>query len=127
MRFLIHYTGDIHQPLHGSTRVDHEYPEGDRGGNSFPVTAKDGAKNLHAVWDSVAYEFTGYPTLPFSDADWKENGEQAAALVKKYPLSSLKDTTNLNPMTWAMESFEVTKSFVYKDISEGESLPEEYV
>lgn len=55
MRLLMHYTGDIHQPLHATARVNHEYPAGDRGGNSFPVPSIDGAKNLHSVWDSVVY------------------------------------------------------------------------
>jgi hypothetical protein len=63
MRLLIHYAGDIHQPLHATSRVDDNYPSGDRGGNSFPLPAKDGTKNLHAVWDSVLYEYTGYETL----------------------------------------------------------------
>ena len=61
MRLLMHYTGDIHQPLHATSRVDKEYPAGDRGGNSFPVPSIDGAKNLHSVWDSVVYaEATDY-------------------------------------------------------------------
>jgi len=70
LRFLIHYTGDIHQPLHATSRVNHEYPAGDRGGNSFPVPAKDGVSNLHSVWDSVIFGFTGYESLPFTEADW---------------------------------------------------------
>lgn len=63
MRLLIHYVGDIHQPLHATSRVDHEYISGDRGGNSFPLQAKDSVNELHALWDSVLYEFTGYETL----------------------------------------------------------------
>ena len=59
----MHYVGDIHQPLHASTRVDSKYPTGDRGGNNFPVTPKDGINELHAVWDSLLYEFSGYETL----------------------------------------------------------------
>ena len=59
----MHYVGDIHQPLHASTRVNSKYPTGDRGGNSFPLTSKDGINELHAVWDSLLYEFTGYETL----------------------------------------------------------------
>src|SRR5438270_13657961 len=35
LRFLIHYVGDIHQPLHCATRVTQAMPEGDRGGNDF--------------------------------------------------------------------------------------------
>jgi len=63
LRLLMHYVGDIHQPLHATSRVDHEYNSGDRGGNSFPLPVKDSVKNLHALWDSVLYEFTGYETL----------------------------------------------------------------
>jgi len=63
MRLLIHYCGDIHQPLHATSRVDHEYPKGDFGGNAVPIPEKEGAKNLHSVWDSVIYEFPGYSDL----------------------------------------------------------------
>lgn len=59
LRLLLHYAGDIHQPLHGTARVDHAYPDGDRGGNSFPITPVDGAKNLHAAWDSVLFSQAG--------------------------------------------------------------------
>lgn len=59
MRLLMHYTGDIHQPLHATSRLDKEYPAGDRGGNSFPVPSIMGAKNLHSVWDSVIYTEAG--------------------------------------------------------------------
>jgi hypothetical protein len=55
LRLLMHYTGDIHQPLHATSRVDSNYPAGDRGGNSFKLPSIDGAKNLHSVWDSVVY------------------------------------------------------------------------
>lgn len=57
IRLLIHYLGDIHQPLHSLARVDSDYPSGDRGGNDFPVPSHYSTKELHAVWDSVMYEF----------------------------------------------------------------------
>lgn len=63
LRLLIHYLGDIHQPLHATARVDHEYPKGDEGGNFFHLPSKEGAKNLHSVWDSVVYLYTGTPSL----------------------------------------------------------------
>ena len=55
MRLLLHYAGDVHQPLHATARVDSDYPSGDRGGNDFKIPSVDGAKNLHAAWDSVLY------------------------------------------------------------------------
>lgn len=63
LRLLIHYLGDIHQPLHASSRVDKQYPKGDRGGNSFSVPSKFTAKNLHSVWDSVVYDFPDTPHM----------------------------------------------------------------
>jgi S1/P1 Nuclease len=57
LRFLIHFVGDIHQPLHDETN-------GDRGGNCVPVEYEDESPrktnaehedyfpNLHAVWDT---------------------------------------------------------------------------
>lgn len=63
MRFLLHLVGDIHQPLHSTARVNEDYPRGDKGGNAFPLPSHYGAKNLHAVWDKVLYEFKYYPKL----------------------------------------------------------------
>lgn len=43
--FLVHFVGDLHQPLHA---VDND----DRGGNDVPVLLGNAHTNLHAVWDS---------------------------------------------------------------------------
>lgn len=45
LRFLVHFVGDIHQPLHASYRPD-------RGGNLFQVRYHGDGTNLHAIWDS---------------------------------------------------------------------------
>lgn len=70
LRFLIHYIGDLHQPLHTTSKVNDLYPKGDLGGNLFNVTEEDGINELHAVWDSVIYEYEGYANLPFNESDW---------------------------------------------------------
>jgi len=127
MRLMIHYIGDVHQPLHATARVDDEFPTGDRGGNSFSLASKDGAKNLHAVWDSVIYSETGHPTLPIPDSNWNKLGLLAAKLVEEHPVSDVTDLTSLNPADWAKDSYEVSQTFVYKDIAEGQPLPEDYV
>jgi hypothetical protein len=126
VRFLIHYTGDIHQPLHATARVDHEYPAGDRGGNSVTLPSKEGAKNLHSVWDSVVYAQTDDFTTPFSDADWDKIGAYAADLVKTYPASST-DLESLDPKVWAADSFAIASSFLYKTVTSGDSLSAEYI
>jgi len=63
LRMLIHYVGDIHQPEHSTALVNSEFPSGDRGGNSEKIPSKSGVDNLHFVWDSAIYEYTGKPAL----------------------------------------------------------------
>jgi len=44
LRFVIHFVGDMHQPLHAG--FDH-----DRGGNDFQIRYGRGGNNLHGFWD----------------------------------------------------------------------------
>src|SRR5215813_6134976 len=46
LAFLIHFVGDIHQPLHAATN-------GDRGGNCVQVASAPASENLHHTWDTV--------------------------------------------------------------------------
>lgn len=45
----------MHQPLHTVAFYDKQRPDGDRGGNSFFVRAKDGGSviDLHSLWDGL--------------------------------------------------------------------------
>ena len=45
LRFLVHFVGDIHQPLHAGRGSD-------QGGNEIPVIFYREPTNLHTVWDS---------------------------------------------------------------------------
>ena len=63
LRLLIHYIGDLHQPLHATARVNKQYPKGDAGGNFVAVPIVGGAKNLHSVWDSMLYLYTATPHM----------------------------------------------------------------
>jgi hypothetical protein len=45
LAFLIHFVGDIHQPLHAAN-------DQDRGGNCVPVDSRSRETNLHAAWDT---------------------------------------------------------------------------
>lgn len=45
LKFIVHFVGDLHQPLHVTD--DH-----DRGGNEITVTFQGRKTNLHAVWDT---------------------------------------------------------------------------
>ncbi len=46
LAFLIHFVGDIHQPLHAAN-------DADRGGNCITVDSHPQAKDLHQVWDTT--------------------------------------------------------------------------
>lgn len=88
LRMVVHYVGDIHQPLHGTAEVDHRYPEGDMGGNlhKLPADPDTGVEDLHAVWDSVIYEFPGYETLPFDAEIWQWYSDQSEGLEDRHPI-----------------------------------------
>lgn len=49
LKFLVHFVGDVHQPLHVGRRAD-------RGGNSIEVFWFGDKTNLHSVWDSGLVE-----------------------------------------------------------------------
>jgi len=93
LRFIIHFVGDLHQPLHGSTNSD-------RGGNCVPVkyfTRNPHAHNnsytpnLHHVWDTEIPEsqMLGADAAEFADtldaafassfAAWQQGGMQLEA------------------------------------------------
>jgi len=91
LRLLIHYLGDVHQPLHSVSRYTEEYPDGDAGGNLFkiPPSGKDnGVTNLHAVWDAVGYKFDNFFQQPLSNEDWDSIGLSAFEIRQKFPHSS---------------------------------------
>lgn len=48
LKFLVHFVGDLHQPLHCADR------DGDKGGNARLVMypGQKRAVNLHSVWDT---------------------------------------------------------------------------
>ena len=113
LRLLIHYVGDIHQPLHSTSRVNHDYPEGDMGGNLFPLPNE--LKELHAVWDSVLFEFSGYPVLPMNDSLWDDLTQTAKKLNGKWMQHIQPEEILIqNPVSWATESYSIAKQFVYK-------------
>lgn len=57
LKFIVHFVGDIHQPLHVGRR-------GDRGGNDIIVLWFSEPSNLHSVWDSGMIDST---KLSFSE------------------------------------------------------------
>jgi S1/P1 Nuclease len=125
LRLIIHFLGDIHQPLHCATRVTSANPEGDRGGNLFSINipGPDGSTrktNLHSYWDGG---LTTFPRTGPNFAPPPLSQIPAAAAKAKAgnpatdPALKLDDPTNYQ--AWADESFELAQSVVYKGIASG--------
>jgi hypothetical protein len=125
LRLVIHFVGDIHQPLHCATRVDSTNPEGDRGGNlvSITVTGSNGKPkktNLHSYWDGGIGSFP--PTGPnFAPPPLSQIPPAVAKAIKGNPATNpalhLDDPTNFS--SWADESFELAKTVTYPGITNG--------
>jgi hypothetical protein len=96
LEFLLHFVGDIHQPLHASD--DH-----DRGGNLKIVTAPGiASNNLHHVWDT---EFVA------------RLGSNATTVAQQL-IATITDAQRAQWATgtaadWARESFGVAKVHAY--------------
>jgi hypothetical protein len=85
LRFLVHFVGDIHQPLHVGRRAD-------RGGNSIKVMWFKEESNLHSVWDSGMID---NEKLSFSEL---------AAFIDHPTLQELQTWQSAPPADWANES-----------------------
>jgi S1/P1 Nuclease len=51
--WLLHLVGDVHQPLHTTSRFTHSQPEGDAGGNRVALCQRPCRNELHAFWDDI--------------------------------------------------------------------------
>jgi hypothetical protein len=114
LMFVIHFVGDLHQPLHAATNND-------RGGNCVPVkffdqepkespAGENFRPNLHGVWDTDLVE--------------KVEGEHAAAKFANRLSEEFKTEMNswkneaVNLDNWAWESHLLAKSVTYGDLPE---------
>lgn len=87
LRLLIHFYGDIHQPLHNVDRYTNKYPSGDKGGNAFAIKMHYKANELHAVWDSAVYSYYTSIKKPFTAETFTLIGGLSSDLVGKYAVS----------------------------------------
>jgi len=104
LKFLLHFVGDLHQPLHASD--DH-----DRGGNNKKVAASwIKAGNLHHYWD------TEFVDLLETDAK-----SIASDLIGHISKDQRKQWQAGSPSDWAKDSFQIGKADAYGLLSEPSS------
>jgi hypothetical protein len=96
--FLIHFVGDMHQPMHAGDR-------GDLGGNRFPAYYSRVRSNLHAIWDGYLAERA--ISTPAADA---------AGLLSETPRPERVALAGGLVTDWAREAWEVSRDFAYGGI-----------
>ncbi|WP_080424666.1 S1/P1 nuclease [Burkholderia ubonensis] len=115
LQFLLHFVGDLHQPLHSSD-------DNDRGGNDKVVSAPGIASGtLHGYWDTAFLKGLG------SDA-----GTIATQLIGNITPSQLATWQSQTPRDWSLEAFDIAKRDAYGKLpapngSGTYALPADYV
>jgi hypothetical protein len=110
-RFLLHFVGDAHQPMHC---VNHN----DRGGNLVPINSKY-ADNLHEYWDRGLGEFCSRFSYEdqtnCSPLSKKELNQLINYIEYRYPKNYFDSKIyDLNPKNWAIESNLIANNFAYQ-------------
>lgn len=112
MRNLIHFIGDLHQPLHAVSRFSEEHPNGDLGGNLFKIQHYDDPKwnNLHFIWDHI-FDLPdnkgGDLWSPIrTPEEWKFVSDFANSIMDEHSYQSLSSQMLKNPTAkdWAAVS-----------------------
>jgi hypothetical protein len=103
LMFLVHFIGDMHQPLHCSDNKD-------RGGNEVRLDFFGRSSNLHSVWDSGLLS-----RLPAEDAEFAElSKELSNSRAKKWGKGTVRD--------WAEQSHSLSVKVVYGKLPKEQPL-----
>jgi len=98
LEFLVHYIGDIHQPLHVSY-------EDDSGGNDVEVSFFGSKANLHEVWDTKIIQRWS--------SDYTSAVKELEKMIKEDPSLVQKYLNQMSPSVWADESFQFVRTTCY--------------
>ena len=98
LRFLIHFAGDLHQPLHCADNHD-------RGGNEVSVLIGAQETNLHSVWDTDVVAALG-----------QDPEHVASALGAQISSADEASWGRGSPVDWANESFRIAKHAIYRSL-----------
>jgi hypothetical protein len=93
LMFLVHFVGDMHQPLHCSDNKD-------QGGNQVRVTFDGRPTNLHSLWDSGLLG-----KMPKEDDLFAQYSREAAKHARKWSRGTVSD--------WAEESHKAAQKMIY--------------
>jgi hypothetical protein len=117
LKFVVHFVGDIHQPLH-------DEDNGDKGGNNIHLTYFGKSTNLHAVWDGGVIEQAlgvklGPDFAPNLTATQQEatvlNGNVSPTQAASWAPSGLTSQLDSATVQWANDSHALAKT-AYQDL-----------
>lgn len=111
LRFLLHFVGDMHQPLHVGDR-------GDRGGNDVKVTWRDRSTNLHAAWDGDLLR-----AWAPSEGRYLKSLRQRIARMSAAERAAAAEGSVAG---WAMDGTATSRDVVYR-LPPGNALDSEYL
>jgi hypothetical protein len=106
LKYLIHFVGDAHQPMHVSRKED-------KGGNTLQLRFDEKGTNLHSLWDSKLIDHEGL------------SQEDIAKTYDKATPADIKKWQSDSPMEWLWESYQITTD-LYAGIKPGQTLDEAY-
>ena len=106
LKLIVHFVGDLHQPMH----VSHSE---DRGGNSINVTFNGQEANLHSLWDSRLIEHQNL------------NEEQLANQYDHASDAQIKQWQSDDIIKWLYESYQISEQ-LYADAKSNPNFDEAY-
>jgi hypothetical protein len=109
LRYVIHFVGDIHQPLHD---VDNQ----DQGGNctTMQVVGDDRLTNLHSIWDTKLIQHEMETDQLTKPAYVEALNSRFAA---KYPTLAAAPVDD--PSSWSWEAAEIARNVTYGNLEPG--------
>lgn len=128
LRLLIHYMGDLAQPLHCENRYNTEFTAGDKGANEFPLKYHYDVDELHALWDKLIYD--GYHNIarPFTSDTWNTFQPQVTDVMTNYAYAIADESSyaSINYDTFAHQSYDIAIT-VYDGLTEDAAVPDAYI
>ncbi len=124
LRYLLHFVGDIHQPLHAATELSGGSSAGDGGGNGFVITGNGG--NLHSLWDSGGGFVGASLGRPLSASSKTTLSNKVAVIEADYPYTAGPGGFP-NPTDWAIEGWNLARTVAYIGINQGDTPSSSYI
>ncbi|HWK05818.1 MAG TPA: S1/P1 nuclease [Puia sp.] len=108
LKFIVHFVGDLHQPMHISRAED-------KGGNTIQLNYEGKGVNLHSLWDTYLLEHQGL------------SYEQLAEKYDRVSARQIKQWQSDPLIKWMWESYEISSQlYAEVDRMNSRSIDEAY-